>query len=150
MSVRLLRRLEHAETIIAIQKSRSLAESPAGDRQRRRIMIDAVVALAPTPGLTASACMALNVSRASVYRQRERLAMPRAVPRAAPSLPSNAKSCWTFCTRRASPIRRPPRSMLFDACCRSLACAGHSTHGKWQGVLFDSAHDGATHVFPSK
>jgi transposase InsO family protein len=42
-------------------------------------MIDAVVALAPTPGLTASACEALNVSRASVYRQRARLARPPAV-----------------------------------------------------------------------
>ena len=42
-------------------------------------MIDAVIALAPTPGLTASACAALNVSRASVYRQRARLARPSAV-----------------------------------------------------------------------
>ena len=41
-------------------------------------MMDAVVALAPTPGLTASACAALNVSRASVYRQRVRLARPLA------------------------------------------------------------------------
>src|SRR5664280_1670873 len=49
----------------------------AGDaRQRRRVMMDAVVALAPTPGLTARACAALNVSRASVYRQRTRLARP--------------------------------------------------------------------------
>jgi transposase InsO family protein len=39
-------------------------------------MMDAVVALAPTPGLTARACAALNVSRASVYRQRTRLARP--------------------------------------------------------------------------
>src|ERR1035441_3046164 len=43
-------------------------------------MMDAVVALAPTPGLTASACAALNVSRASVYRQRVQLARPLAVP----------------------------------------------------------------------
>src|SRR5476651_980116 len=60
---------------------------PAGDaRQRRRVMMDAVVALAPTPGLTASACAALNVSRASVYRQRARLARPLAVrcPRPSP------------------------------------------------------------------
>ena len=42
-------------------------------------MIDAVVALAPTAGLTAGACAALNVSRASVYRQRMRLATPPAV-----------------------------------------------------------------------
>src|SRR5450830_1430308 len=48
--------------------------------------MDAVVALAPTPGLTASACAALNVSRASVYRQRVRLARPLAVrcPRPSP------------------------------------------------------------------
>ena len=44
-------------------------------------MIDAVVALAPTPGLTAGACAALNLSRASVYRQRGHLARPQAVPR---------------------------------------------------------------------
>ena len=42
-------------------------------------MIDAVVALAPTPGLTASACVALNVSRASVYRQRAHLTRPPVV-----------------------------------------------------------------------
>ena len=48
-------------------------------------MIDAVVALAPTPGLTAAACAALNLSRASVYRRRwhsaRLLAMPRPRPR---------------------------------------------------------------------
>ena len=44
-------------------------------------MIDAVVALAPTPGLTAGACSALNLSRASVYRQRWRLARPQAMRR---------------------------------------------------------------------
>jgi len=47
-------------------------------------MIAAVVALAPTPGLTAGACAALNLSRASVYRQRGRLARPRSVPRPRP------------------------------------------------------------------
>ena len=47
-------------------------------------MIDAVVALAPTPGLTASACEALNMSRASVYRQRARLAGPPTVRRPRP------------------------------------------------------------------
>jgi hypothetical protein len=41
-------------------------------------MIDAVVALAPKPGLTAGACVALNLSRAIVYRQRWHLA--RSVP----------------------------------------------------------------------
>ena len=47
-------------------------------------MIDAVVALAPTPGLTAGACAALNLSRASVYRQRRHLARPLAIPRPRP------------------------------------------------------------------
>jgi putative transposase len=47
-------------------------------------MIDAVVMLAPTPGLTASACAALNLSRASVYRQRWRLAGLSAVRRPRP------------------------------------------------------------------
>jgi putative transposase len=47
-------------------------------------MIDAVVALAPTPGLTASACVALNLSRASVYRQRGHLARPTSMPRPRP------------------------------------------------------------------
>jgi len=39
-------------------------------------MMDAVVALAPASGLTAGACAALNVSRASIYRQRAHLAQP--------------------------------------------------------------------------
>ena len=48
-------------------------------------MMDAVVALAPTPpGLTAGACSALNLSRASVYRQRWRLARPQATRRSRP------------------------------------------------------------------
>ncbi|MGA9089022.1 MAG: IS3 family transposase, partial [Bradyrhizobium sp.] len=47
-------------------------------------MIDAIVALAPTPGLTAGACSALNLSRASVYRQRWRLARPQAMRRPRP------------------------------------------------------------------
>jgi hypothetical protein len=83
-NARLVRRLKHAEAIIAIQKKCSLVGSAAGDRQRRRIMTDAVVALAPTSGLTASACAALNLSRASVYRQRWHLARPLAVPRPRP------------------------------------------------------------------
>jgi transposase len=93
-NARLVRRLEHAEAIIKIQKKvvARLGRYPAGDtRQRRRVMIDAVVALAPTSGLTASACAALNVSRASVYRQRANLArplpvrLPRPSPRRAPA-----------------------------------------------------------------
>jgi hypothetical protein len=39
-------------------------------------MMDAVVALAPASGLTAGACAALNVSRASIYRRRAHLAQP--------------------------------------------------------------------------
>jgi hypothetical protein len=83
-NARLVRRLEYAEAIIAIQKRSGLAQSPASDRHRRRIMIDAVVALAPTPGLAASACAALNLSRASVYRQRSHLARPLALRRPRP------------------------------------------------------------------
>lgn len=49
-------------------------------------MMDAVVALAPASGLTAGACTALNMSRASVYRRRADLARPPAVrcPRSSP------------------------------------------------------------------
>ena len=48
-------------------------------------MMDAIVSLAPRPGLTAGACAAMNVSRASVYRQRAGLVRPRVVrPRPSP------------------------------------------------------------------
>jgi transposase InsO family protein len=50
-------------------------------------MMAAVVALAPTSGLTAGACAALNVSRAGVYRQRARLARPLTARRPRPSPP---------------------------------------------------------------
>ena len=115
-NARLMRRLEHAEAIIAIQKKvAALLGLPLATSDSDGMMIDAVVALAPTPGLTAGACSALNLSRASVYRQRWRFARPQPCvapdrSRYAPWSPSNARSCWTFCTRRASPIRRPPRS----------------------------------------
>ena len=46
--------------------------------------MDAVVALAPTPGLTKGACAALNLSRASVYRERWHLVRPTVVPRPRP------------------------------------------------------------------
>src|ERR1039458_10348039 len=70
-NARLGRRLEHAEAIIEVQK---------------KIAALLGIPLAPPPGLTASACAALNVSRASVYRQRARLARPLAVrcPRPSP------------------------------------------------------------------
>ena len=48
-------------------------------------MMDAVVALAPTLGLIAGACVGLNLSRASVYRQRAALIRPPAAPRPRPS-----------------------------------------------------------------
>jgi hypothetical protein len=54
--------------------------------------MDAVVALAPTPGLTAGACAALNLSRASVYRQRW-LARPQAVPRRPRRSPPRNNDC---------------------------------------------------------
>jgi transposase InsO family protein len=48
-------------------------------------MMEAVVALASASGLTAGACTALNVSRASVYRRRARLAGPPVVRHPRPS-----------------------------------------------------------------
>ena len=47
-------------------------------------MTDAVVALAPASGMTAAACIALGVSRASVQRRRARLTAPPAIPRPRP------------------------------------------------------------------
>jgi putative transposase len=49
-------------------------------------MMEAVVALTPTLGLIAGACAGLNLSRASVYRQRAALIRPVA-PRPRPSPP---------------------------------------------------------------
>jgi transposase InsO family protein len=48
-------------------------------------MMDTLASLAPAPGLTARACAALNLSRASVYRQRADLAQPPIVRRPRPS-----------------------------------------------------------------
>ena len=76
-------------------------------------MIAAVVALTPTPGLTAEACSALNLSRASAYRQRWRLARPLTMrrPRLKPRRALAAvERQILFCTRHASPIRRQLRS----------------------------------------
>ncbi len=47
-------------------------------------MTEAVVALAPDSGMTAAACVALGVSRASVQRRRARLTAPPAVRRPRP------------------------------------------------------------------
>ena len=43
------------------------------------------MALAPVSGMTAAACAALGVSRASVQRRRARLTAPAAVPRPRPT-----------------------------------------------------------------
>src|SRR5882724_5696696 len=68
------------------KKSCSAAGNPAGNvRQRRRVMMDTLVSLAPSAGLTAGACAALSLSRASVYRQRADLARPATVRRPRPS-----------------------------------------------------------------
>jgi len=56
------------------------AGHPAG-AQRRRALTDAVVALAPISRMTAAACAALGVSRATVQRRRAGLAAPAAIPR---------------------------------------------------------------------
>jgi putative transposase len=48
-------------------------------------MMDMLASLAPVPGLTAGACAALNLSRATVYRQRADLARPPTVRRPRPS-----------------------------------------------------------------
>ena len=66
-------------------------------------MRDAVVALTPTPGLTAGACVALSVPRASVYRQRARLARPSAVHRPRPS-PRRALACAPEPRLRPAPL----------------------------------------------
>ena len=71
---------------VPLRKVAALLGYPAGDaRQRRQVMPAAVVSLATTPGLTAGACAALNVSRASVYRRRTGLARPLAALRPRPS-----------------------------------------------------------------
>ena len=48
-------------------------------------MMDTLVSLAPSAGLTAGACAALNLSRAGLYRQRADLARPATVRRPRPS-----------------------------------------------------------------
>jgi len=50
-------------------------------------MMDTVVALAPPLGLIAGACAGLNLSRASVYRQRAALIRPPAASHPRPSPP---------------------------------------------------------------
>ena len=67
-NARLTQRLARAEAVIDIQKNLGAAGPPAGIH-RRRALTEAVVALAPASGLTAAACAALGVSRASVQRR---------------------------------------------------------------------------------
>src|SRR5208283_1395854 len=50
-----------------------------GGTQRRRVLTDAVVALAPVSGMTAAVCAAVGVSRAAVERKRADLAAPPAI-----------------------------------------------------------------------
>ena len=63
------------------KKSGGLAGADAG---RRRIVTDAVAALAPAPGMTAAICASPGVSRATVYRKRPRLSAPPAIARSRP------------------------------------------------------------------
>src|SRR3954451_6230533 len=87
-NARLRQRLERAEAIIDLQKSCT----PAGDcarseRQRRQILMDSVLALPPAAGITAAACTALGLSRATVQRRRARRTRPPAEPAPRPNPP---------------------------------------------------------------
>src|SRR5665213_279255 len=70
----------------ASKKSCGAAGHPAG-AERRRALTQAVVALAPDSRMTAAACAALGVSRASVQRRRARLTAAPAIrgPRPRPA-----------------------------------------------------------------
>ena len=50
--------------------------------------MDAVLALPPAAGITAAACTALGLSRASVHRRRARLTRPPAEPAPRPARPA--------------------------------------------------------------
>src|SRR6185369_7946908 len=68
------------------KKSCRLAGNADGDdRARRDAMMQAVMALTAKSGLTASACAALDLARASVYRARRRRLQPP--PSSSPRLP---------------------------------------------------------------
>ncbi len=64
-----------------VQKKGGLAGADAG---RRRVVTDAVAALAPLPGMTAAICASLGVSRATVARKHARLSAPPAIARPRP------------------------------------------------------------------
>ena len=61
-NARLQQRLERAEAIIDLQKKVAslLGIALRSERQRRQILMDAVLALPPAAGLTAAACAALG------------------------------------------------------------------------------------------
>ena len=76
-NARLTLRLQRAEAIIELQKKvAELLGIPLAPEQRRRALSEAVVALAPASGMTAPACAALGVSRATTQRRRAQLAAP--------------------------------------------------------------------------
>src|SRR4051795_11526876 len=65
----------------------SAGDCARSERQRRQILMDTVLALPPAAGITAAACTALGLSRASVQRRRARLTRPPAEPAPRPSPP---------------------------------------------------------------
>ena len=81
------------------KKSCGVAGHPAG-AERRRALTDAVVALAPTGRVTAAACAALGVSRATVQRRRARLTAAPAIFRPRP--------------RPARALTAPQRQVVLD------------------------------------
>jgi transposase len=86
----LTRSLARAEAIIQVQKKTCGPTAHPDGAERRRALTEAVVAVAPTSGMTAAVCAALGVSRATVHRKRERLTPPPAVARPRPRPPVRA------------------------------------------------------------
>ena len=83
-NLRLKQRLERAETIIELQKkSCGVVGPPSGER--RRVLMDAVAALAPGSGLITAACAALGLSRASLHRRQAFRRQPLAAVRPRPT-----------------------------------------------------------------
>jgi hypothetical protein len=102
-NARLLRRLEHAEAIIPIQKKRQ----PCWGCRRRHPTAttrhDRCRRCAGADARSHRRCAALNLSRATVYRQRWHLARPRALPPPAEAAPRPLR-CRT--SSRAGPSAR--------------------------------------------
>ena len=111
---RLQRKLQRAETIIALQKkvAEILGDPPDTPRHRRDRLMRAIEAVT-AKGETSALCQSIGVSRASLYRRR-RPTPPRPAPRAVAgarwSLPNGEPSA-TRCTARGLSINRPPKSM---------------------------------------